>query len=175
MSRWLPRIRRSVEHRLPSPGTTPAPGAALPLRHDPRFRHAIVVGYSASPSGERALAYASGMALRAGTGLVVVHVSHPMPSPSWWEGGEPMVPVDLPDDSSERLAAALAHTGLLPQVPWVAVHTRGDIRHALEEISRWYAADAIVVGTSRSVTARLFGRVGNRLARQPRHPVIIIP
>lgn len=98
-----------------------------------------------------------------------------MPSPSWWEGGEPMAVLDLPDDAGESLAAALAHTGQLAQVPWVAVHTRGGIRHALEEISRWYAADAIVVGTSRSVTARLFGRVGNQLARQPRHPVIIIP
>jgi hypothetical protein len=65
------------------------------------------VGYSASPSGERALAYAGGMALRAGTALIVVHVSHPMPSPSWWEGSEPMIPLDLPDDSSERLAATL--------------------------------------------------------------------
>lgn len=86
-----------------------------------------------------------------------------------------MALLDLPEDNSESLTNALARTGQLTQVPWVAVHTHGDIRHELEEISRWYAADAIVVGASRSVTAKLFGRVGSRLARQPRHPVIIIP
>ncbi|WP_405959641.1 universal stress protein [Streptomyces sp. NBC_00024] len=174
MSQWLPRKRHSNEHRPPLTGAAPAPGAALPLRHDP-FRHAIVAGYSGSPSDERTLAYASGMAHRAGRGLVVVHVTHRLPSPSWWESGEPMALLDLPEDSSENLTAALARTGQLTQVPWVAVHTRGDICHELEEISRWYAADAIVVGVSRSVTAKLFGRVGSRLARHPRQPVIIIP
>ncbi|UIX34236.1 universal stress protein [Streptomyces sp. GQFP] len=174
MSQWLPRKRHSGERRPALSGAAPAPGAALPLRHDP-FRHAIVVGYSGSPSDERTLAYASGVALRAGRGLVIVHVTHRLPSPSWWEDGEPMTLLDLPDDSSESLTAALARTGQLTQVPWVAVHTRGDVRHELEEISRRYAADAIVVGASRSITAKLFGCVGSRLARQPRHPVIIIP
>ncbi|WP_406391209.1 universal stress protein [Streptomyces sp. NBC_00882] len=174
MSQWLPRKHHSGERRPRPPGAAPAPGAAFPLRHDP-FRHAVVVGCSGSPSDERTLAYASGMALRIGRGLVIVHVTHRLPSPGWWEGGEPMALLDLPDESSETLADALAHTGQLTQVPWVAVHRTGDVRHQLEEISRWYAADAIVVGASRSVTARLFGRVGSRLSRQPRHPVIIIP
>ncbi|WP_416959372.1 universal stress protein [Streptomyces sp. Agncl-13] len=174
MSQWLPRRRHSGERRPPLPGAAPAPGAALPLRHDP-FQHAIVVGYSGSPSDEHTLAYASGMARRAGRGLVIVHVTHRLPSPGWWEGGDPMALLDLPDDSSERLTDALLRSGQLTQVPWVAVHTRGDIRRGLEEIGRRYAADAIVVGASRSVAARLFGRVGSRLARQPHHPVIIIP
>ncbi|WP_307818426.1 universal stress protein [Streptomyces sp. MBT62] len=133
------------------------------------------MGYSQSPSGERALAYAGGMARRAGRGLVIVHVTHRLPSPGWWEGGDPMALLDLPDDSSERLADALARSGQVTQVPWVAVPTRGDARRGLEEIGRRYAADAIVVGASRSVAARLLGRIGSRLARQPRQPVIIIP
>ncbi|XUL85322.1 universal stress protein [Streptomyces galilaeus] len=161
MSQWLPHRR-------------PLPGAAFPLRHDP-FRHAIIVGYSQSPSGERALAYANGLASRAGRGLVVVHVTRRLPSPGWWEDGDPMALLDLPDDSSERLADALARTRQITQVPWIAVHAHGDVRHELEEIGRRYAANAIVVGASRSVTARLFGSVGSRLARQPHHPVIIIP
>ncbi|MGW3974708.1 universal stress protein [Streptomyces ardesiacus] len=175
MSQWLPRKRHSGERRPAVLGAATAPGPALPLLHDPRFRHAIVVGYSGSPSDERTLAYASGMARRAGSGLVVVHVTHRLPSPNWWEGGEPTALLDLPDDSSQSLADALARTGQLTQVPWVAVHTCGDVRHELEEISRWYAADAIVVGASRSVTAKIFGCVGSRLARRPQHPVIIIP
>ncbi len=175
MSHWLPRMRHGGERRPPLPGRAPAAGPELPLQHDPRFRHAIVVGYSGSPSDERTLAYASGMARRAGSGLVVVHVTHRLPSPGWWEGGEPMALLDLPDDSSGSLADTLARTGQLTQVPWVAVQACGDVRHELEEISRGYAADAIVVGASRSVTAKLFGCVGSRLARRPRHPVIIIP
>ncbi|MCX5604846.1 universal stress protein [Streptomyces phaeochromogenes] len=133
------------------------------------------MGYTGSPSSERALAYASGMARRAGAGLVVVHVTYQWPTVDWCAGGEALVAIDLPDDSADDLTDALARTGQLTQVPWVAVHTRGDARSELEEISRQYAADAIVVGASHSITARLFSRVGSRLARHPRRPVIIIP
>ncbi|MGW3411393.1 universal stress protein [Streptomyces sp. NPDC000888] len=175
MSQWPPHERRSGEHRPHPSDAILAPEAVLAPWRDPRFRHGVVVGYTGSPSSERALAYASGMAQRAGAGLVVVRVTHDWPAADWCHDGEPMVVIGLPDDGADDLTDVLTCTGQLTQVPWVAVHTRGDIRNGLEEISRQYAADAIVVGASRSIAARLFSCVGSRLARHPGRPVIIVP
>ncbi|WP_129260363.1 universal stress protein [Streptomyces sp. M3] len=157
------------------PGTTSASAIEPQPWHDARFRHGIVVGYSGSPASERALAYASGIARRAGTGLVAVQVTPQIPLADWWHGGEALTFTDLPEESNDGLTDTLARTGQLTQVSWVAVHTRGDICHELEQISRQCAADAIVVGASHRITARLLGCVGSRLTQHPRRPVIVIP
>ncbi|NYI08299.1 universal stress protein [Allostreptomyces psammosilenae] len=142
--------------------------------HDPAFRHAVVVGFDGSVSSERALAYAVGMARRAGAGLVIVHVANRLPA-TVWAGCEPPVFVDVPDRTSEVLGLELACADYLAEVPWVLVERGGDICHELEEVAVEYAADAIVVGGSQGLIARLFGSVAGRLVRRANRPVIVIP
>jgi nucleotide-binding universal stress UspA family protein len=180
-------------HELPDPseGTPPAHPAEHPglpgkpkrrteLRSshvsacDPAFHHGVVVGFDGSVSSERALAYAVGMARRAGSGLVIVHVANRLPA-TVWAGCEPPVFVDVPDHRTEVLGLELACSDFLCDVPWVLVERGGDICHELEEVAREYAADAIVVGGTRGLMGRLFGSVAGRLARRANRPVIVIP
>ncbi|AWL41962.1 MAG TPA: universal stress protein [Streptomyces sp.] len=175
MNQWPPHIHPSGEHPPHQPGATPAPGTARPDGHDPCFRHGVVVGYTGSPTSERALAYACGMAGRTGAGLIIVHVSHTWPLADWWHGGEALMAPDMPDIGNDVLTAALTHSGEMSQSPRATIHASGDVCLELDEIGRHYAADAIVVGASRGIAARLFGCVGSRLTVHPRRPVIVVP
>ncbi|WP_165987326.1 universal stress protein [Streptomyces sp. YIM 98790] len=141
---------------------------------DPVFRHGIVVGFDGSTSAERALAYAVGMAVRAGCGLIIVHVANRLPT-TVWAGCEPPALIDVPDHRTEVLGLELACADYLADVPWVLLERGGDICHELEEVGREYAADAIVVGTTQGLLGRLFGTVSGRLVRRAQRPVVVIP
>jgi nucleotide-binding universal stress UspA family protein len=141
---------------------------------DPVFQHGVVVGFDGSLSSERALAYAVGMARRSRCGLVIVHVANRLPA-TVWAGCEPPVFVDMPDHRTEVLGLELACADFLGGVPWVLVERGGDICHEIEEVGKEYAADAIVVGTTRGLIGRIFGSVSGRLARRANRPVIVIP
>ncbi|WP_051940512.1 universal stress protein [Phaeacidiphilus oryzae] len=141
---------------------------------DPAFLHGVVVGFDGSLSSEHALAYAVGMARRAGSGLVVVHVANRLPA-TVWAGCEPPVFVDVPDHRTEVLGLELACSDFLCDIPWVLVERGGDICHELEEVAREYSADAIVVGGTHGLLGRIFGSVSARLARRADRPVIVIP
>ncbi|NDZ81192.1 universal stress protein [Streptomyces sp. SID10853] len=150
--------------------------AADASRHacDPAFRHGVVVGFDGSTSSERALAYAIGMAVRLGSGLIIVHVANRLPT-TVWAGCEPPVFVDVPDHRTEVLGLELACADYLADVPWILVERGGDICHELEEVGREYSADAIVVGSTHGIVGRIFGSVAGRLARRAQRPVIVIP
>ncbi|WP_328317597.1 universal stress protein [Streptomyces sp. NBC_00388] len=150
--------------------------AAGAPRHacDPAFRHGVVVGFDGSTSSERALAYAIGMAVRLGSGLIIVHVANRLPT-TVWAGCEPPVFVDVPDHRTEVLGLELACADYLADVPWILVERGGDICHELEEVGREYSADAIVVGSTHGIVGRIFGSVAGRLARRAQRPVIVIP
>jgi nucleotide-binding universal stress UspA family protein len=149
--------------------------AAEPRHHcDPAFQHGVVVGFDGSVSSERALAYAIGMARRAGAGLIIVHVANRLPA-TVWAGCEPPVFVDVPDHRTEVLGLELACADHLSEVSWVLVERGGDICHELEEVGREYAADAIVVGGTHGLIGKIFGSVAGRLARRAQRPVIVIP
>lgn len=152
------------------------PLAVEETRHscDPAFRHGVVVGFDGSTSSERALAYAVGLALRSGSGLIIVHVANRLPT-TVWAGCEPPVFVDVPDHRTEVLGLELACSDYLCDVPWVLVERGGDICNELEEVGKEYEADAIVVGTTHGVVGRIFGSVAGRLARRAKRPVIVIP
>jgi nucleotide-binding universal stress UspA family protein len=141
---------------------------------DPAFRHGVVVGFDGSTSSERALSYAVGLALRAASALIIVHVANRLPT-TVWAGCEPPVFVDVPDHRTEVLGLELACADFLSDVPWVLVERGGDICHELEEVGKEYEADAIVVGTTHGVVGRIFGSVSGRLARRAQRPVIVIP
>ncbi|MBB0243418.1 universal stress protein [Streptomyces alkaliphilus] len=141
---------------------------------DPAFRHGVVVGFDGSTSSERALAYAIGMARRSGSGLIIVHVANRLPS-TLWAGCEPPTLIDVPDHRTEVLGLELACADHLSEIPWVLLERGGDICHELEEVGREYAADAIVVGSTRGVFGRILGTVSGRLARRAERPVVVIP
>ncbi|MBB1255610.1 universal stress protein [Streptomyces alkaliterrae] len=170
-------------HEIPEPADrkrladSPAvPEAAPEARHscDPAFRHGVVVGFDGSVSSERALAYAIGMARRAGSALIIVHVANRLPT-TVWAGCEPPVFVDVPDQRTEVLGLELACAEHLSEVPWILVERGGDICHELEEVGQEYEADAIVVGSSQGLVGRIFGSVAGRLARRAQRPVVVIP
>ncbi|MEV6791552.1 universal stress protein [Streptomyces sp. NPDC051320] len=141
---------------------------------DPAFLHGVVVGFDGSTSSERALAYAIGMAVRLGSGLIIVHVANRLPT-TVWAGCEPPVFVDVPDHRTEVLGLELACADYLSTVPWILVERGGDICHELEEVGREYSADGIVVGSTHGIVGRIFGSVAGRLARRAQRPVIVIP
>lgn len=159
---------------LADPPTQSQSASAGNAACDPAFRHGVVVGFDGSLSSERALAYAVGMAKRAGSGLIIVHVANRLPA-TVWAGCEPPVFVDVPDHRTEVLGLELACADHLAEVPWILVERGGDICHELEEVGREYAADAIVVGGTQGLIGRFFGSVAGRLARRAKQPVIVIP
>lgn len=168
-----PKPQREPVPRIgPPPQERDEPDASQPC--DPAFQHGVVVGFDGSVSSERALAYAVGMARRAGCGLVIVHVANRLPT-TVWAGCEPPVFVDVPDHRTEVLGLELACADFLCDVPWVLVERGGDICHELEEVAREYAADAIVVGSTHGVVGKIFGSVAGRLTRHASRPVIVIP
>lgn len=155
---------------------TATPDAAEETRRscDPAFQHGVVVGFDGSTSSERALAYAIGMARRATSGLIIVHVANRLPT-TVWAGCEPPVFVDVPDHRTEVLGLELACADYLSEVPWILVERGGDICHELEEVGREYSADAIVVGSTHGLAGKIFGSVAGRLARRAQRPVVVIP
>lgn len=168
-----PADRRQVADPAGSPAPSEAADAASPAC-DPAFRHGVVVGFDGSLSSERALAYAIGVAARADSGLIIVHVANRLPT-TVWAGCEPPVFVDIPDHRTEVLGLELACADYLADVPWVLVERGGDICHELEEVGAEYEADAIVVGSTHGLVGRLFGSVAGRLAKRAERPVIVIP
>lgn len=167
---------RSKDSKHPAPlgGEDPVLRAQPAKPCDPAFQHGVVVGFDGSLSSERALAYAVGMARRSNCGLVIVHVANRLPA-TVWAGCEPPVFVDLPDHRTEVLGLELACADFLAGVPWILVERGGDICHEIEEVGKEYAADAIVVGTTKGIFGRVFGSVSGRLARRANRPVIVIP
>ncbi|MDI5967056.1 universal stress protein [Streptomyces sp. SL13] len=156
--------------------TAAEPTPATETRHacDPAFQHGVVVGFDGSVSSERALAYGIGMARRARSGLIIVHVANRLPA-TVWAGCEPPVFVDVPDHRTEVLGLELACADYLGEVSWILVERGGDICHELEEVGREYSADAIVVGGTHGLIGKIFGSVAGRLARRAQRPVIVIP
>ncbi|WP_016908616.1 universal stress protein [Streptomyces xiaopingdaonensis] len=166
-----PADRRQIADSTAHPEAAPD-DASTPC--DPAFRHGVVVGFDGSTSSERALAYAVGMAHRAGSGLIIVHVANRLPT-TVWAGCEPPVFVDVPDHRTEVLGLELACADYLAEIPWILVERGGDICHELEDVGREYEADAIVVGSSHGLAGRFFGSVAGRLAKRAQRPVVVIP
>ncbi|MFE0104633.1 universal stress protein [Streptomyces sp. NPDC059009] len=151
----------------------PRPSDASSPACDASFRHGVVVGFDGSTSAQRALAYASGMARRTGSGLIVVHVPHYPAATAW--GWDPLTLVTVSACRREHVAGELAGSGCLSEVTWTLVERDGGISHTLEDVGREYSADAIVVGATHSLRGRILGSVAGRLTRRARRLVIVVP
>ncbi|MFJ4844488.1 MULTISPECIES: universal stress protein [unclassified Streptomyces] len=142
--------------------------------HTTMDRYGVLVGYSGSVSSRRALSYAAGMARRAGTVLIVVHVTRQNALASFFGFEAPRVQRGGPD-GMRTLARRLAREEHLADVPWTLVRRSGVIADELETAGRKYRARAIIVGQSRGPGSRLFGSISRTLAHRAQRPVIVVP
>jgi nucleotide-binding universal stress UspA family protein len=151
----------------PSSNPLGATGARTSL--DPALRYGIVAVFDGSASAQRAVAYATAMAMRRGSGVIIVYVDHLQTD--WWSGDFPIF-ADALEDPTEVLWHELAYA---EDVPWILIEHRGDICQKLEQVGQQCSAEAIVVGAPQGVAGRIFGSVASRLIRRARRPIVVIP
>ena len=135
---------------------------------------AIVVGYDASESADHALAYATGLARRQGSRLVIAFSAPTYVvaavGASVDASGVGVIGA-VQQDIHHQAERHLDGTGL----PWQYYSGSGDAVRLLEEIAEKTHADAIVVGRSRHREHKLVGSVAIRLVRTARWPITVVP
>lgn len=133
----------------------------------------IVVGYDASEPAEHALAYATGLARRQGSTLVVAFATPCVVSAigATVDASLAGAMVGLGDEVQRKAAAHIGGQ----DVCWRYVTATGDAVRILEQIAEETRADAIVVGRSHHREHRWVGSVAVRLARTCRWPVTVVP
>lgn len=133
----------------------------------------IVVGYDASDPAEHALAYATGLARRQGSSLVVVFAAPCVVSAigATVDASLAGAMVGLGDEVRSKAASYVEGR----DVPWRYVTGTGDAVRMLEQIAEQTRADAIVVGRSHHREHRWVGSVAVRLAKTCRRPVTVVP
>jgi nucleotide-binding universal stress UspA family protein len=140
--------------------------------------HAIIVGVDGSETSLRAAAYAAGLARRQHTRLVAVFAR-----------GAPWALLTLADhtglatraelDTQDQIEAQL-RTELGRQARLWGVDARLEVRQGdplgvLTEMADEVRADAVIVGSSRSLGHRVAGSLAVRLVRCGRWPVTVVP
>ena len=140
--------------------------------------HAIIVGVDGSETSLRAAAYAAGLARRQHTRLVVVYAR-----------GNPGALLTLADhtglatraelETQDRIEAQL-RVELDRQARIWGVDARLEVRQGdplsvLTEVADQVRADAVIVGSSRSVGHRIAGSLAVKLVRSGRWPVTVVP
>ena len=140
----------------------------------------IVVGYDASPSAKRALAFALDVARAKGSGLIVAHVLE-------WSPYTFLTPEELEERHARRKKeVARAEEAILkPAVKeldssGVTVETVsrfGNIAEVLAKIAKDQKAEQIIVGRTghSGLASRLFGSVAGSLAQAAPVAVTIVP
>jgi|SRR4051794_4267751 nucleotide-binding universal stress UspA family protein len=131
----------------------------------------VVAGYDRTDGSSHALAYAAGLAARAGARLVVLNVDEPL-ALDYATGLLPYVEETAGvDDIAGEVQQLVAACGGKCEVA-VAV---GDPASVIERIASELHADLIVVGQSRHRWMHPLGSVPGRLAHHAVHPVLIVP
>jgi len=143
------------------PSTVPAP-------------HPVVIGYNGSPTAQRALVYAAGVARRAGRPLLIVHVTSPDVYCALMaaQAGGPA------QDTGPLEHWLLAEFGRAADADGLAVHASTRFGSPVRELAVTAAehdADALVVGASRNFWRHPLGGLPARLTAQARCPVIVVP
>jgi nucleotide-binding universal stress UspA family protein len=118
----------------------------------------IVVGVDASDASMDAARFAGGLAAKAGSALMVVHVR------------QARTPRAVERRIQDRLVAALEG----PAVSWTFEIHDGDPARRLRRVARERKADLIVVGACRHSGTERLGSVSNWLVHHADHPVLIV-
>jgi nucleotide-binding universal stress UspA family protein len=135
----------------------------------------ILTGVDGSPTSMRAGAYASGLARRQRSRLVLVYVA----APSLWTGMAPgpaaAAQEQLFDELIGELRGQIQARVAEIEVPTTFVVRRGDAFVELRDAATEIQADMVVVGASEHAGHRLIGSVASRLVRAGRWPVTVVP
>jgi nucleotide-binding universal stress UspA family protein len=135
----------------------------------------VVVGVDDTLTAGRAICYATGLAARSRSLLVVVH-AQPVPVPVWSGFGLWCAAPVQTKDECRVLREAETTVGASYEYDRVDAELRvGDPVRALCEVAEDRHADVIVVGSSRALRHRLWGSVPARLAAHGRWPVVVVP
>lgn len=130
----------------------------------------ILVGIDGSDTSMRAGAYATGLARRQGSRLVVVYVARHPVSPTmapYLEDGVQQTADELRDE----VAAGAERVGVSAEFRV----ERGDPYVELTRIADETQADAVVVGASMQAGHRLIGSMATKMVRSGRWPVTVVP
>lgn len=140
----------------------------------------FVVGYDGSPSGQRALEFASERAKAQGATLVIAHVLEWSPysflTPNELEERHKRKREELERAESSLIAplkAAMADSG----IPFETVVRYGHIAETIVRVAKDNSAVQIIVGRDghSNLAGRLFGSVASSLAQASPVPVTIVP
>jgi nucleotide-binding universal stress UspA family protein len=138
----------------------------------------LVVGVDGTPTSLRAAAYAAGLARRQRTRLVIVY-ARKLPasyiSIADHAGLVVTEAMDAQDEVEAQLREALRTQARVWDIDARLVVRYGDPLSVLTEVAKEVRADAVIVGSSASVTHRFAGSLAVKLVRTGRWPVTVVP
>jgi nucleotide-binding universal stress UspA family protein len=140
--------------------------------------HTIIVGVDGSETSLRAAAYAAGLARRQHTRLVVVYARN---APGTLliladhTGLATRAELEIQDQIEAQLRTELSRQARVWEVDARLEVRQGDPLTVLTEVADEVRADAVIVGSSRSVGHRIAGSLAVRLVRCGRWPVTVVP
>ena len=155
--------------------STPSPSAHGPFERGTDGPRVILVGLDGSPTSLRAAAYATGLARRQRSRLVVVFVAEGGPAMAGLVPGAGAVVREANTEVGTRLREELmplAHElGVDVDFRILSGDPVSEITRAADEV----LADAVLVGASEQAGHRVIGSVAVRLVRVGRWPVTVVP
>ncbi|MEU5939320.1 universal stress protein [Micromonospora sp. NPDC047548] len=163
-------MRTSVDREEYGPQTRP-----LPYERGTDGPRVVLVGVDGSRTSERAAWYASGLARRQGSALVVVFVSSPPGFTTLIPGVDAGAMQRTHDELVAELRRECRQGAQEFGLPITFLCRRGDAYTELCEAADETRADLVVVGASEQAGHRLVGSVATRLVRTGRWPVVVVP
>jgi nucleotide-binding universal stress UspA family protein len=134
----------------------------------------LVVGFDGTDPSRDALAFASGLARRGGTWLVVAVVTS-VGGLAGLSAAAVVAEEQAGRDLAEQLRVEVAKVLDSLGIRWEFVSLRGDVATELEALAEQRHADAVVVGRSSSRAHAIAGSVPARLLRHAHRPVVVVP
>lgn len=135
----------------------------------------IMVGVDGGAAGERAAAYAGGLARRQRAQLVVVFVAAPSPYLALAPPGLSAAVEKTVQELTEEMRRHVSQRAEELALPVTFLCRRGAAAVELARVADELRADMVVVGASRRAGHRLIGSVARRLIRAARWPVVVVP
>jgi nucleotide-binding universal stress UspA family protein len=135
----------------------------------------VLVGVDGTRTSLRAAAYATGLARRQRSRLVVVYVATPSALNIMANGLVANAIRECQDELADELRRECRRSAEELAVPVTFLTRQGDPYAELRTAADELKADLVVVGSSEGTGHRLIGSIANRLVRCGRWPVIVVP
>jgi len=134
----------------------------------------ILVGVDGSDSSMRAAAYASGMARRHGSTLIVVYVvpTSALAAQSALTAGAMLATqAEIGKDIEEQVVAGMRRLGITAEF----VVRYGNPYRELFDVAEQRQVEAVVIGSSTRSGRRFIGSLAGRLVRDAVWPITVVP